>query len=121
MGEWHAVTLWSNLPDGGLREVGVPEVQDLQVWTVVLGYVSLYGGPGADLLRTRVTAPLADVELGDVSHPSAGGPQRPWGRQPADECRSTEAARQRRRVEVEGGRHERRTTRQSAGRTPSRR
>ncbi|MFI5752916.1 hypothetical protein ACIBBE_45540 [Streptomyces sp. NPDC051644] len=106
------MALWADIPDG-LGEVVVREVEALQIWAVGLGYVALYGGRGGDLLRTRVAAPPVGVELGDGDRPGAWSAAA-LGMQIANECRSTEAARQRRRAVVDAARRERRTARQAA-------
>ncbi|HWU07351.1 MAG TPA: hypothetical protein VN520_13395 [Streptomyces sp.] len=110
---WHEVALWADTPDGDLGQAVVREVEGLRLWAVGLGYVALYGGPGKEPELTRVPTPPAGVELGSGDRPGAWSAAA-LGRQIADECRSTEEARQRRRTAVEAARHERRTARQRA-------
>ncbi|MGQ5609511.1 hypothetical protein [Streptomyces sp. EKS3.2] len=110
---WHEVALWADTPDGDLGQAVVREVEALRLWAVGLGYVALYGGPGNEPELTRVPTPPAGVELGSTDRPGAWSAAA-LGRQIADECRSTEEARQRRRAAVEAARNERRTARQRA-------
>jgi hypothetical protein len=110
-GGWHEVALWTDTPDGGLGQAVVREVEALQLWAVGLGYIALCGSAGKGPVLTRVPTPPVGVELGNCDRPGAWSAAA-LGRKIADECRSTEAVRLRRRAAAENARSERRTTRQ---------